>query len=85
MVNMHLPHPIVKMVDDSGRLTIGREFAGKNCTIQRTEDGTLIITPVCVVPEREMWILQNPEVLKKLDEALKTKSAPFSLDELEDL
>lgn len=82
---MHVAQQMVKIVDDSGRITIGKEFSGKNCTIQKMEDGTVVITPVCLVPEREMWFFQNPEAMKALDDSMNSESIPMTLDELIDL
>lgn len=48
----------LKTLDSKGRLTLGREYAGR--AVQVEEDGTALVVRLCrVVPERETWLWDN--------------------------
>ena len=75
----------IKTVDNAGRIAIGKGFKGKTCSVDCSEDGKIILTFVSVIPERELWLLKNPETLEKLDKAMKETGEEVSFDELLDL
>lgn len=60
----------LKHVDPSGRMTLGRKDANKTFSVDRKSDGTLILTPVAIIPERELWIWKNKEALAAVKEGL---------------
>ena len=60
----------LKHVDHSGRMTLGRRDADKTYSIERKSDGTLILTPVAIIPEKELWIWKNKEALAAVKEGL---------------
>lgn len=84
---------VIKVVDSTGRIIIGKNFIGKNCMIQELEDGSVLITPVVLIPERELWIWQNASILQQLDSNMneinsrseKDNSEIMTIDELIDL
>lgn len=51
----------VRKVDSSGRLSLGRDRVGEQYDINESEDGTIVLTPVAVIPKRELWLHNNPE------------------------
>lgn len=51
----------VRKVDSSGRLSLGRDKAGEQYDATEQTDGTIILTPVAVIPKRELWLHNNPE------------------------
>ena len=51
----------VRKVDGSGRLSLGREKAGKQYDVTEAPDGTVTLLPVTIIPTRELWLHQNPE------------------------
>ena len=59
----------VKTIDGKGRLTLGREFAGR--TVQVEEDGgNLVVKPCRVVPDREAWLWENATAKAMVDRGL---------------
>lgn len=61
--------PALKTIDEKGRLTLGREFAGRTVQVEKDEDGILI--KFCrVVPEREAWLWENETVKGMVDRGL---------------
>jgi hypothetical protein len=59
-----------KRIDSLGRLSIGKEHANETYSIARQKDGTLILTPVAVIPKRELWLWKNKEALTAVKEGL---------------
>jgi hypothetical protein len=43
----------LKVADQKGRITLGSKYAGKRFSVREEADGTAILTPVLIVPERE--------------------------------
>ena len=56
--------------DDKGRIILGREFAGKNYRVSRSEHGELLLVPVVVIPERDLWLYKNPQALAMFQRGL---------------
>jgi Ser/Thr protein kinase RdoA (MazF antagonist) len=50
--------PAFKTIDDKGRLTLGREFAGRTVQVEKDDDG-ILIKFYRVVPDREAWLWEN--------------------------
>lgn len=53
--------PEVKVVGKSGQISLGKRFAGKVLRLDRLEDDAILLTSVAVVPERQLWTLQEPD------------------------
>ncbi len=51
----------VRKVDTSGRLSLGRDKVGEQYDVVEGEDGVIVLTPVVVIPRRELWLHQNAE------------------------
>lgn len=47
--------------DSRGRLSIGAVTKGKNYRVMVNEAGQILLDPVVAIPERELWLWQNPE------------------------
>ncbi len=60
----------VKTTDSKGRLTLGREFAGKQFFINHKDSGVIQIIPAETVPAREAWLFKNPAALSVVLEGL---------------
>ena len=75
--------------DSAGRIGLGKAVGGKLFQARVQPDGSILLVPARVIPEREAWLFENPTRLAALDagmaEADAGKIAPISLDELEDL
>ena len=50
----------IKTVGKSGQISLGKTFAGKTLRLQRQADGSILLTPVAVIPESQLWTLQEP-------------------------
>jgi hypothetical protein len=64
---------MIKTVDSKGRITLGQRFANKPVIVEDLSDTEVKISLARVIPEREMWLWQNPEardlVLRGLEQA----------------
>ena len=52
---------MIKTVDSKGRVNLGRRFANKPVIIEPISDTEVKVSLARVIPEREMWLYQNPE------------------------
>lgn len=50
----------IKVVGKSGQISLGKSYAGKTLRLERRNDGTMVLTAVAVVPERQLWTLDEP-------------------------
>jgi hypothetical protein len=51
----------IKVVGKSGQISLGKRYAGKTLELQRLEDGSLLLRAVAVIPESQLWTLQEPD------------------------
>ena len=51
----------IKVVGKSGQISLGKSYAGKTLRLQRREDGSILITRVALVPESQLWTLEEPD------------------------
>lgn len=50
----------IKVVGKSGQISLGKSYAGKTLRLERRKDGTMVLTAVAVVPESQLWTLEEP-------------------------
>jgi len=50
----------LKTVGKSGQISLGKGFAGKTLRLLRQADGSILLTPVAVIPESQLWTLSEP-------------------------
>src|SRR5580692_9688488 len=50
----------IKVVGKSGQISLGKSYAGKTLRLERRQDGTIVLTAVAMVPESQLWTLQEP-------------------------
>jgi hypothetical protein len=62
--------PALKTIDDKGRLTLGREFAGRTVQVEKDDDG-ILIKFYRVVPDREAWLWENETAKGMVDRGLR--------------
>jgi hypothetical protein len=62
--------PALKTIDDKGRLTLGREFAGRTVQMEK-DDGGIVLKFYRVVPEREAWLWENETAKGMVDRGLR--------------
>jgi hypothetical protein len=64
----------IKTLDEKGRLTLGRAFAGR--TVQVHEESDRVLLTFCrVVPEREAWLWENDAAFGLVDRGLRDAHA----------
>jgi len=51
----------IKVVGKSGQISLGKRYAGKTLELQRLDDGSLLLRAVTMVPESQLWTLQEPD------------------------
>jgi hypothetical protein len=75
----------LKTVGKSGQISLGKGFAGKTLRLRRQEDGSILLTPVAVIPESQLWTLREPHrsaIEKGMAWAAENPPAETDLDEL---
>lgn len=75
----------LKTVGRSGQISLGKSFAGKTLRLQRQADGSILLTPVAVIPESQLWTLQEPHrsaIEEGMSWAAENPPAETDLDEL---
>ncbi len=62
-------------VDEKGRVLIGRERSSKDYRVAVSNSGEILLTPMGRIPEREMWLYQNPQALAQLEQGVAEAAA----------
>jgi hypothetical protein len=50
----------IKVVGKSGQISLGKRYAGKTLELQRLDDGSLLLRAVAMVPESQLWTVEEP-------------------------
>ena len=53
----------IKTIDERGRLTLGREFAGCTVIIDDSDPKQIVVKPMKLVPAHEAWLYENQTAL----------------------
>jgi hypothetical protein len=56
--------------DDRGRIALGAAEREKTYAISRNAVGQILLTPVAMIPEYELWLWQNPAALAGVRQGL---------------
>ena len=75
----------IKVVGKSGQISLGKSYAGKMLQLERRRDGTLVLIAVAMVPETQLWTLQEPHrsrIERGLAWAARTQPRETDLDRL---
>ena len=75
----------IKVVGKSGQISLGKSYAGKMLSLERRRDGTVVLTAVAMVPESQLWTLQEPHrsrIQRGLAWAAETPPRETDLDSL---
>ena len=78
-------HIEIKVVGKSGQISLGKSYAGKTLRLERRQDGTMVLTAVAVVPESQLWTLEEPHrsrIQRGLKWAAETAPRETHLDDL---
>ena len=77
--------PEIKVVGKSGQISLGKRYAGKTLRVERRCDGTVVLTAVAVVPETQLWTVEEPHrsrIQRGLAWAAETPARETSVDAL---
>lgn len=61
--------------DKRGRLTVGDAVSAKQFRILINDDGQILLDPVVVMSEREVWLYKNPHALASVMQGLREAAA----------
>ena len=50
----------IKVVGRSGQISLGKRYAGKMLRLARHRDGTMTLTTVTMVPDHQIWTIEEP-------------------------
>ena len=50
----------LKVVGKSGQISLGKKYVGKTLRLERRTDGTVLLTAVAMVPESQLWTVEEP-------------------------
>jgi hypothetical protein len=50
----------IKVVGKSGQISLGKRYAGRTLRLERRQDGTVLLTAVAMVPESQLWTIEEP-------------------------
>ena len=59
-MNKRVRETEIKVVGRSGQISLGKRYAGKTLRLERRADGSVVLTAVALVPERQHWTLEEP-------------------------
>ncbi len=69
--------------DSKGRLTLGKAFANARFIVEQ-EDGDVTLRRALVIPEREMWLYQNPVAWSAVEQGLsEAREGKLELDAID--
>jgi hypothetical protein len=75
----------IKVVGKSGQVSLGKHYAGKTLRLERFNDGHIVLTAVTMVPDSQLWTLQEPHrsrIERGLAWAAKTEPEETNLEAL---
>ena len=61
--------PSVKIIGANGRISLGKQFAGRQVLVEEKEAGVWLIRTATVIPDNERW-LHEPQAAADLSKAL---------------
>lgn len=56
--------------DSRGRFSIGAIAKSKTYRVQVNDAGQILLDPVVAIPERELWLWQNPEAIASVQRGI---------------
>ena len=64
----------IKQINTQGQISIGKKFAGQKVQVEEYSDGSLVLTPVEIIPTFELELLKDQMFQKRLMEFDKWES-----------
>ena len=59
-----------RSTDSKGRVTLGGRFANRAVIVEHPSDDVVIVRLARVIPEREVWLYENPKALASVRRGL---------------
>jgi hypothetical protein len=56
--------------DSRGRLSLGTVVKDKRYRVMVNDAGQILLDPVVAIPERELWLWQNPEAIASVQRGI---------------
>lgn len=75
----------IKVVGQSGQISLGKSYAGKALRVERHKDGRIVLTAVALVPASRLWTLDEPHrsrIARGLAWAAETRPEETEIDAL---
>jgi hypothetical protein len=75
----------IKVVGESGQISLGKSYAGKVFRVERSVGGRIVLTAVAMVPESHLWTLSEPHrsrIRRGLTWAARTKPRETHIENL---
>ena len=72
----------IKVIGKRGQISLGKSYAGKTLRVERRDDGSIVLTAVAMVPESQLWTLEEPDrsrIARGMAWAVETKPAETDL------
>ncbi len=69
------PLPKLNSSDSKGRVALGTANANKLWQVEEQPDGSILLTPMVAVPEREVWFYKNSEAQAMVQKGLEQSRA----------
>ncbi len=66
---------LIRNTDKKARITLPKDFADQTVTIEQVDATELRIKKAKVIPEKELWLWQNPVAIGKVLEGLEQAKA----------
>jgi hypothetical protein len=66
--------------DAQGRIVIGKEHADETYSVEKLDNGDILLRPVVVIHKNEAWLYSNPEALASVRRGLQQISEGKSTD-----
>jgi len=61
----------IRKPDAQGRIVIGKEFADETYTVEKQNNGDILLRPVVVIHKQEAWLFSNQDALASVKRGLK--------------
>ena len=64
----------IKQINTQGQISIGKKFAGQKVQVEEYSDGSVVLTPVEIIPTFELELMKDQMFQKRLMEFDKWES-----------
>ena len=64
----------IKQINTQGQISIGKKFAGQKVQVEEYSDGSIVLTPVEIIPTFELELMKDRMFQKRLMEFDKWES-----------